>query len=126
MLASYDKLVKVAEFTPKNVKNASDFESTGELVKWLEKRNFKNKFFDNITRDIVDETIKIIQSYNQRLYVNENGIGEEISRRIEALNGIKEMETYYGVGQEQDLDKFEVEGYDELFADEEFEAELGE
>ena len=36
------------------------------------------------------------------------------------------METYYGVGQEQDLDKFEVEGYDELFADEEFEAELGE
>lgn len=125
MLASYDKLVKTAEFTPKNVKNASDFESTGELVRWLEKRGFKNKFFDNVTRDIVDETIKNIQSYNQRLYTNESGIGDEITRRMEALRNVKEMETYYGVGKEQDLDEFEVEGYDELFKDEEFEADLG-
>lgn len=33
MLSSYDKLIKTAEFTPKNVKNASDFESVGELCK---------------------------------------------------------------------------------------------
>lgn len=33
MLTAYDKLVKTAEFTPKNVKNASDFESVGELCK---------------------------------------------------------------------------------------------
>ena len=33
MIASYDKLVKTAEFTPKNVKNANDFDSIGELVK---------------------------------------------------------------------------------------------
>ena len=33
MLASYEKLVKAAEFTPKNVKNAGDFDSIGELVK---------------------------------------------------------------------------------------------
>lgn len=33
MIASYDKLVKTAEFTPKNVKNASDFDSIGELIK---------------------------------------------------------------------------------------------
>jgi len=60
LLASYDKLVKVAEFTPKNAKNASDFDSTGELWRWLEKRGWKNKFYDNVTRDIVDETIKNI------------------------------------------------------------------
>jgi len=33
IVSSYDKLVKTAEFTPKNVKNASDFDSVGELVK---------------------------------------------------------------------------------------------
>jgi hypothetical protein len=60
MLASYDKLVKVAEFTPKNVKNASDFDSVGELAKWLEKGGWKNKFYDGVTRDVVDETMKNI------------------------------------------------------------------
>jgi hypothetical protein len=58
LLASYDKLIKAAEFTPKNVKNINDFDSVGELVKWLEKRGWRNTFYDNVTRDIVDETIK--------------------------------------------------------------------
>lgn len=123
MLASYDKLVKTAEFTPKNVKNASDFESTGELIHWLEKRGFKNKFYDNVTRDIVDETIKNIQSYNQRLYTNESGIGDEITRRIEALNSIKEMESYYDTGREYDLDEFDNDGYEQLMK-EDFVADL--
>lgn len=123
MLASYDKLVKTAEFTPKNVKNASDFESTGELIHWLEKRGFKNKFYDNVTRDIVDETIKNIQSYNQRLYTNESGIGDEITRRIEALNSIKEMENYYDTGREYDLDEFDNDGYEQLMK-EDFVADL--
>lgn len=118
ILSSYDKLVKTAEFTPKNVKNASDFESTGELIRWLEKRGFKNKFYDNVTRDIVDETIKNIQSYNQRLYTNESGIGDEITRRIEALNSIKEMENYYDTGREYDLDEFDNDGYEQLMKDE--------
>jgi len=60
LLSSYDKLVKVAEFTPKNVKNANDFDSVGELIKWLEKRGWKNKFYDGVTRDVIDETIKNI------------------------------------------------------------------
>jgi hypothetical protein len=60
MLSSYDKLVKTAEFTPKNVKNATDFDSVGELFRWLEKRGWRNKFYDDVTRDIVDETMKNI------------------------------------------------------------------
>ena len=60
LLGSYDKLVKVAEFTPKNAKNANDFDSVGELVHWLEKRGWKNKFYDDVTRDVIDETIKNI------------------------------------------------------------------
>lgn len=124
LISSYDKLVKTAEFTPKNVKNASDFESTGELIKWLEKRGFKNKFYDSVTRDIVDETIKNIQSYNQRLYTNETGIGDEINRRIESLKSVQEMENYYDTNKEYDLDEFENIGYEELMKDEDFKADL--
>lgn len=120
MLASYDKLVKTAEFTPKNVKNASDFESMGELCHWLEKRGFDNQFYDGATRDVVDETIKNIQSWNQRLYTNESGIGDEITQRIGALKSAAELENYYDVSQQDNLDEYENEGFEALFKDEEF------
>ena len=124
LLSSYDKLVKVAEFTPKNVKSATDFDSIGELCRWLEKRGWVNKFYDKVTRDIVDETMKNIQSFNQRLYTNETGISEEIDRRIAALKSAKELEDYYDTNQTYDLDTYENEGYDRLMKDEEFEADL--
>lgn len=126
LLASYEKLVKVAEFTPKNAKNASDFDSVGELFRWLEKRGWVNKYYDNVTRDIVDETIKNHQAYGQRLYTNESGIGDEINRRIEALKTAKEAEQttdYYDLQQEYDVDEFENAGYEGLMNDN-FEVEL--
>ena len=124
LLASYDKLVKAAEFTPKNVKNINDFDSVGELVKWLEKRGWKNTFFDGVTRDIVDETIKNFQSFNQRLYTNETGIGEQITERLNALKSVKQMEeeSYYGTNKEYDLDNYENDGYSRLVLEEEFDA----
>lgn len=116
LLASYDKLVKTGEFTPKNVKNASDFESMGELVRWLEKRGFENRFYDGETRDIVDETIKNIQSWNQRLYTNESGIGDEITARIQGLKTAAELENYYDIDPEMDdYDAYESEGFEKLF-----------
>lgn len=125
LLASYDKLVKTGEFTPKNVKNAGDFESMGELCRWLEKRGFVNRFYDGETRDVVDETIKNIQSWNQRLYTNESGIGDEISQRIQALKTASELESYYDLSQEEtDYDNYENEGFEQLFSDEEFAADL--
>ena len=122
LLASYDKLVKAAEFTPKNVKNINDFDSVGELIKWLEKRGWKNTFYDGVTRDIVDETIKNFQNFNQRLYTNESGIGEQITERINALKQAKaiEEESYYGTNKSYDLDNFDDEGYSQLVKDEEF------
>ena len=119
LLASYDKLVKTAEFTPKNVKNINDFDTTGELVKWMEKKGWRNTFYDDVTRDIVDETIKNFQNFNQRLYINESGIGDEITRRIEALKSAKEMENYYDTNKTHDLDAYDNEGYAELFKEEE-------
>ena len=125
LLASYDKLVKTGEFTPKNVKNASDFESMGELCRWLEKRGFVNRFYDGETRDVVDETIKNIQSWNQRLYTNESGIGDEITERIRALKTAAELESYYDLNDsENDYDNYENEGFESLFRDDEFEVEL--
>lgn len=120
LLASYDKLVKIADFTPKNAKNANDFDSIGEVIKWLEKKGFKSTFYDGVTRDIVDETIKNIQSYNQRLYTNETGIGDEITKRLESLKVAADLENYYDVGKDFDMDEFENDGFEELFKDEEF------
>ena len=129
LLASYDKLVKAAEFTPKNVKNINDFDSCGELVKWLEKRGWRNTFYDDVSRDVVDETIKNIQAFNQRLYVNESGIGEEITSRLEALknaNAMENQDNYYGTNVDHNLDEYENGGYIGLFEGEsdEFFAEL--
>lgn len=129
LLASYDKLVKAAEFTPKNVKNINDFDTFGEAIRWLEKNGWRNTFYDNVTRDIVDETLKNFQSFNQRLYTNETGMGEEITRRLEALRATAALErenSYYGTDKEQDLDAFEREGYEVVFDgdDDEFSAEV--
>lgn len=118
VLKAYDTLVKTAEFTPKNVKNANDFDSVGELVKWLERKGWHNPFYNNVTKDVVDETIKNMQSYNQRLYVNESGIGEDISKRIEALQTVDNGSSYYNLQQNYDLDEFEVAGYDDLMKEE--------
>ena len=124
LLASYDKLVKTAEFTPKNVKSANDFDSVGELFRWLEKRGWKNKYYDGVSKDIVDETIANIQNFNQRLYTNESGIGDEITRRIEALKTMQQLEidesNYYGTNDsEYDLDLYDNDGFESLFKDEE-------
>ena len=129
LLASYDKLVKAADFTPKNVKNINDFDTCGELVKWMEKMGWVNQYYDNVPRDIVDETIANIQAFNQRLYTNESGIGDEITRRLEALKQAEKLERgdYYSTGSEiEDLDKYEVDGYDKLIKDEEFVIDIDE
>ena len=111
-LASYDKLVKTAEFTPKNTKNAMDFDSFAEVGHWLEKRGRQNHFYDNTTRDIVDALLKNVETYNQRLYINEGGIGEEITQRLKALQSANDMEdNIYGLPEEIDLDAFENQGF---------------
>lgn len=128
LLASYDKLVKAAEFTPKNVKNINDFDTVGELVKWLEKKGWKNNYYDNVTRDVVDETILNIQNFNRRLYTNETGIGDDINHRIEMLKTAQSLENdnYYGTDLSADLDKYDNDGYEALMgdADNEFQIDL--
>lgn len=122
-LSSYDKLVKIAEFTPKNTKNASDFDSFAEVGLWLEKRGHQNKFYDNVTRDVIDESLKNIENYNQRLYINEGGIGDEITQRLSALKSANDMEeNVFDIKKEYDLDEYDNAGF--KFEEEEFEVEV--
>lgn len=122
-MSSYDKIIKSAEFTPKNAKNATDFDSFAEVAYWLEKHGKINKFYDDVTRDVIDEAIKNIENYNQRLYVNEGGIGEEITQRLRALNAANVMEQNNGVydiqpdfnPDEYDNDAYVIDGENEEF-----------
>lgn len=108
-LSSYDKIVKTADFTPKNTRNAEDFDSIGEIVHFLEKRGHTNKFYDNVTRDVIDETLKNMEAWNQRLYINEGGLGEEVTSRLQALQNVADSENFYQLQSEFDLDKYEAE-----------------
>lgn len=112
-MSSYDKIIKSAEFTPKNTKNATDFDSFAEVAYWLEKHGRINHFYDDVTRDVLDETLKNIENYNQRLYINEGGIGEEITERLRALNSANELENenFYGVQPDFNPDEYDNEAY---------------
>ena len=112
-MSSYDKIIKSAEFTPKNTKNATDFDSFAEVAYWLEKHGRINRFYDDVTRDVLDETLKNIENYNQRLYVNEGGSGEEITERLRALNSVNELENenFYGVQTDFNPDEYDNAAY---------------
>ncbi len=118
LLKSYESLTKIADFTPKNARNVNDFDSAGELFAWLERRGWINKYYDGTTQDIVDNTMKNMQTYLRNLYVNENSIPEEVDRRLEALKHVAAFENkFYDDDKVEDYDKYELEGYNEPMED---------
>lgn len=124
LLGSYDKLVKVSDFTPKNVKNASDFDSVGELFAYLEKTGWMNRYYTGVKKDIVDETMENIQSFCQRLYTNEPGIGDDIERRLAALKSARDLEAKFDIIEEEDYTQYTGESEDDLDKKEDFEVEV--
>lgn len=112
VLKSYDTLRKSADFTPKNIKNACDFDSVGELFMYCEKKGWENAFYDNTPRDTVDLVMKDVQSWLRNLYKNETGIAEDVERRIQALKIADEMENTIMAIEDDGLDDFEAAGYD--------------
>ena len=111
-LKSYDTLRKSADFTPKNIKNACDFDSIGELFAYCEKKGWENAFYDNTPRDTVDLVMKDIQGWTRNLYKNETGIAEDVERRIQALKLADEMEETIMAVEDDGLDEFDSEGFD--------------
>jgi len=92
LMGAYEKLVKVAEFTPKSSQSNAAFESVGELVAFLEKTGFINKFYDGEQRDIVDKTIKNQQIFLRRLVSGESNLSERIEQRLQRMNLLDRME----------------------------------
>lgn len=90
-LKAYDDLTKIANFTPKDIKDADEFDSSGEVYAYLEKTGFKPKIYKAV-RDEVDQTEKNMQNFIRYLYVNETGIAEEIESRIQNLKIAAELE----------------------------------
>ena len=91
-LKSYDSLATLSNLTPKNVKDANEFDSSGEVYAYLEKTGWINKYYDGAIRDEVDNTEKNIKNWIRYLYVNETGIAEEIEQRINNLKVAAELE----------------------------------
>ena len=91
-LKAYDELAKLSNLTPKNVKDANEFDSFGEVYAYLEKTGWQNKYYSGAVRDEVDNTEKNIKNWVRYLYVNETGIAEEIEQRINNLKVAAELE----------------------------------
>lgn len=91
-LKAYDELAKLSNLTSKNVKDANEFDSFGEVYAYLEKTGWQNKYYDGAVRDEVDNTEKNIKNWVRYLYINETGIAEEIEQRINNLKVAAELE----------------------------------
>lgn len=77
-----------------------------------------NKYFDDVKKDIVDEVIQNLQAFNQRLYINESNIAEEIQSRIDALKAAQDLETNYDLLVPTDLEGYDNSGYEQLIKEE--------
>lgn len=90
-LKAYENLVKLAGITTQAIREGAEFNSTGEVCAYLEKKGFKVKYYDGAVRDEVDATMKAIQYWSRYLYLNEPGIGEEVKERIGYLKQADEL-----------------------------------
>lgn len=110
-ISAYNSLIKSAGFERRESTDNSNFTSIGELVLYLEKKGTVFKYYDNVSRDVVDETLQNIQKHSRDLYTGESGLGDEITRRLEAIrvsDDIGEVDTY-ALDQDYDIDTFELE-----------------
>lgn len=114
LIAAYDQLAKSSDFTPKSAKNAGDFDSVGELCAFLEKRGFKNKFYDWVPRDEVDKVMMNLQKYTKRIIVGETNIAEELNEKLDAIQNMNRLEYDYN----EDDDEFNKIVIDDNLADE--------
>lgn len=103
-LKAYDELAKLANLTPKNVKDANEFDSASEVYAYLEKTNWENEGYDGGNRDEIDYTIQNMKNWVRYLYVHENGIAEEIEERIANLKAAAQLEG-------EDFDEKEFRAY---------------
>ena len=101
LIGAYDQLAKSSDFTPKAAKNVGDFDSVGELCAFLEKRGFKNSFYDWVPRDEVDKVMMNLQKYTRRIVIGETNIAEELNEKLDAIQNMNKYEDDYGAEDEE-------------------------
>ena len=110
-IGAYDKEMKIGGFTTENIKNMSDFESVGELVAYLEKVGWKNPYYEGAPKDVVDQTIANMQAYLRRLVMAESNLKDAVEQRLSSigLNRPGELDL-----SEEELDRYDVEGFNDI------------
>lgn len=121
-LRAYDQLSKLANLTPKVIKDGNNFNSVGEVFAYLEKLGWVNKYYDGTVRDEADFTTKDIKMWLQYLYVNETGIAEEVEQRIHNLEVAAQL-TNNNFDKEE-FTKYMKEQGSEKITEEDFEVEI--
>lgn len=123
LITSYDKMKATAGFTTAAAQNLGDFESTGEMVAYLEKTGWVNPYYQGASQDIVDETMNNFCAFVQRLYTHETSIGDSITERMQAIKSLRESETIF----EQptiDLDEYEKKILEEVSNNQVFDEDM--
>lgn len=73
--SAYSTFAKQADLeTMINETKTSDITTVAELYQYMEDHGFQFKFYDNYTRDEVDQAIKDIQDANRRLILESTGL----------------------------------------------------
>lgn len=97
-----DNIIKIAKFDAANSKSAADFESVGELMVYYGKKGW-HPSWHNEPRDSIDFLMKDIQTYLQRLVVNEGTFADQVEEKRKAFNTAEKIEEL------EDDDNFEAE-----------------
>lgn len=118
---SYNALVKASGFEATNAKNMGDFNSIGELARWLEKRNFQVSYA-NEKKDIIDFTIDNYQQYVKRVAAGEPNLIEQVERMKDILSRSETLEDELNQGKVNIVASEDIDYEDE----EELEYELSE
>ena len=123
LVSSYQKIQAMGGFSSENAKDFNNFGSISELALYMEKTGWKKKFHNDEVHDVVDQTMKNIQSYNRRLYQNESTIGDQID---DVLAAKARMDAIEDKILDSEMDQFDVDAFklDDEDSAEEFSANI--
>lgn len=119
LVSAYNKIKESGGFSADKASGADDFSSVSELVCFMEKNGWVKKFHNDETNDIVDNTIKNMQSYISRLYSSEASISDQIESKLQTKRRLDYLE-------EETFEDFDQEAYTirEEEIEEEFDPEI--
>lgn len=91
LMDARDNIIKMAKFDANNSKNATAFESIGELMVYYGKKGWMPSYHIE-PKDSVDFMMENQQAYLRRLVMNEGNIAEQVDEKRDAYNLSKRLE----------------------------------